>query len=77
MNHQSLIDFCSRAPFPTLLQWYRAKEHLFMLQAIERTYGAREARVWLTGRVLLDEETQFRTAHFAPDPQTSIPHDTD
>lgn len=48
-----------------------------MLKAMERTYGAREARVWLTGRVLLDEETEFRTTHFQPDPNVSIPQDTD
>ena len=77
MSYQALIDFCKRAPFPTLLKWHRASRHVHMLEAINRTYGAREARVWLTGRVVLDEETEFRTAHFAPDPDTLIPQDTD
>lgn len=77
MNTQSIIDFVSRAPFSTLLCWHRAKPHLSMLKAMERTYGAREARVWLAGRVLLDEEIEFRTTHFQPDPNVSIPQDTD
>lgn len=77
MNYQSLIDFCSRAPFQTLKAWHRASRHLHMLEAIDRTYGAREARVWLTGRVILDEERKFSTSHFQPDANARIPQDTD
>ena len=76
MNEAQIIDFCSRAPFPTLRVWHRASAHVHMLNAIERTYGAREARVWLTGRVLLDEQREFRASHFQPDPNTRIPQDT-
>lgn len=77
MNYQSLIDFCRRAPFPTLKAWHRASRHVQMLEAIDRTYGAREARVWLAGRVILDEDMEFRTAHFQPDANARIPQDTD
>ena len=77
MNTESLVDFVSRAPFTTLRVWHRAKPHLNMLNAIERTYGARDARVWLTGRVVLDEQREFRTAHFQPNANAQIPHDTD
>ena len=77
MNDIHLIEFCSRAPFATLRVWHRAAKHVHMLDAIERTYGAREARVWLTGRVLLDEQTEFRPTHFQPDSNSRIPHDSD
>lgn len=55
-----MIDYCSRAPFPTLLVWHRASRHVSMLEAIHRTYGSREARVWLMGRVILDYNREFR-----------------
>lgn len=72
-----VTDFCSRAPFSTLLVWHRAKPHISMLAAMERTYGAREARAWLIGRVVLDIKRQGRASHFQPDPNTLIPQHTD
>lgn len=77
MNDSSVIDFCRRAPFSTLRQWHRAKNHVHMLDAMERTYGAREARLWLIGRVLIDEDENTRAFHFQPNTQAKIPQDTD
>ena len=75
--NKGLIDFCSRAPFPSLRAWHRTQPHIHMFNAIERTYGAREARVWLTGRVILDDEREARTRHFQPHANAYIPQDTD